>query len=103
MFLSLSATMPVVFAESDALWNTLAAAIFGGLIASGVVAYITQRLTEKRERRNYRDKLRLKLYLEVVDLVQDNELALAERGVEGCIPPVELQAKRYRILHSLKL
>jgi hypothetical protein len=45
----------------------------------------------------------LELYLEVVDLVLDNELALAERGAEGTIAPAELQTKRLRISHRLKL
>ena len=95
--------MLLACAISEKLWTSLNSAIFCSLLAAAIVAYLTQRFVEKRERRNYRDELRLKLYLEVVDLVQDNELALAERGAEGCIPPVKLQAKRYRILHSLKL
>lgn len=87
----------------EKLWTSVNSAIFCSLLAAAIAAYLTQRFAEKRERRNYRDELRLKLYLEVVDLVQNNELALAERGAEGYIPPVELQSKRYRILHSLKL
>ena len=95
--------MLLAFIISDALWTTLAGALFSGLIASSVVAYLSQNWIEKRERRNRRDDLRLELYLEVVDLVLDNELALAERGAEGTIAPVELQTKRLRISHRLKL
>ena len=95
--------MLVAFSVADAFWNTLAGALFGGLMASGIVAYLTQRWIEKRERRNRRDDLRLELYLEVVDLVLDNELALAKRGSQGEIPPLELQTKRIRISHHLKL
>lgn len=64
-----------------------AAALFGGLIATGVVAYLTQKWIGKRERRNRRDDLRLELYLDVVDLVLDNALTLAEGGSHGEIPP----------------
>ena len=87
----------------DALWGSIAGALLGGLIASGIVAYLTQRWIEKRERRNRRDDLQLELYLEVIDLVLDNELALAERGSKGEITPMELQVKRLRISHRLKL
>lgn len=93
----------MAFIVPDALWNTFATATFGALLASVIVAYLTQRLTEKRERRNRRDQLRLDLYVDVVDLVLDNELAIAERGTESTIPPVELQTKRIRISHRLKL
>ena len=72
---------------------------FGGLI----VAYHTQKLIEKRERRNRRDDLRLELYLDVVDLVLDNERELAERSPEGKTASMELQTKRKRISHRLKL
>ena len=95
--------MPIAFTIPDALLNTFAAALFGGLVASAVVAYPTQRFIERRERRNRRDELRLELYLEVVDLVLDNELAIAECGAEGDIAPAELQTKRLRISHRLRL
>ena len=49
------------------------------------------------------DDLRLDLYLEIVDLVLDNELLLAQRGAEGDIPPVEIQRKWFRVSHRLKL
>ncbi len=85
------------------IWNTLAGAFFGSLLASGIVGWLTQRWIERRERRKKRDDLRLDLYLDVVDLILNNEIAIAERGAEGQIAPVELQAKRLRISHRLKL
>ena len=85
-----------------AIPNEFSTAVIGAIFG-GFVVYLTQKLTERRERRNRRDELRLELYLEVVDLVLDNQLALAARGAEGAIPPVELQTKRLRISHRLKL
>lgn len=95
--------MVLVFAISDALLGGVAGALLGSLIATGIVAYLTQQWIERRELRSRRDRLQLELYLEVIDLVRDNELAIAERGAEGKIPPVELQMKRLRIAHRLKL
>jgi hypothetical protein len=95
--------MLLAFTIPDALWPTFAGALSGSLIASGIVAYLTQNWIEKRERRNRRDDLRLELYLKAVDLVLDNELALAKRGTEGTIAPAELQTKRLRISHRLKM
>jgi len=95
--------MLLAFNVPDALWGSLAGALCGSLIASAIVAYLTQRWIEKRERRNRRDDLRLELYLEVVDLVLDNELAIAERGADGHIAPVEIQTTRLRISHRVKL
>jgi hypothetical protein len=86
-----------------AIWNTLAAAFFGSLLATAIVAFLTQRWIEKRERRDRRDDLRLQLYLNVVDLVMDNEWGLAERGFEGQVPPRDIQTKRIHIRHRLKL
>lgn len=83
--------------------QTLAGAFFGSLVAAVVVAWFTQKWTAGRERRNRRDNLRLDLYLEIVDLVLDNDLALASRTAASSIPPVELQRKWYRVSHRLKL
>ncbi len=83
--------------------DTLAGAFFGSLIATGIVARLTQKWIERRERRHRRDELRLELYLEVIGLVVDNEEAIAKCGAEGDIPSLELQRKRLRIGHSLKL
>ena len=91
------------FAIPNELWGSIAGALFGGLVASSIVAYLTQRWIERRELRSRRDDLRLELYLEIVDLVLDNELAIAECGTEGALPPVQLHAKRLRISHRLKL
>jgi hypothetical protein len=96
-------TMGTILGISDTLWNTFAGALFGGLIASGIVAYLTQQLIEKRERRNRRDELRLDMYLEVVDIILENEQVLGERAAEARIPPIDIQIKRLRILHRLKL
>jgi hypothetical protein len=95
--------MVLAFAIPDALWGSVTGALLGSLIATGIVAYLTQRWIERRELRSRRDDLRLELYLEVIDLVLKNELAIAERGAEGNIPPVKLQTKRLRIGHRLKL
>ena len=72
--------------------NTVASAFFGSLVATIIVARLTQKWIEERERRRKRDQLQLELYLDIVDLVLDNELAIAERKSEGQIPPVELQS-----------
>lgn len=95
--------MIFAFSVPDALLGSLAGALFGSLIASAIVAYLTQTWIERRERRNRRDDLRLELYLEVVDLVLDNEFAIAERGADGKIAAAELQTKELRISHRLKL
>ncbi len=79
--------------------NTLVSVLVGGVLG----AFFTQKWIEARERRNRRDELRLELYLEVVDLVLNNELAIAERGTESSIPKVDLQTKRLRTSHKLKL
>lgn len=73
------------------------------LLTAAFVAFLTQRWIERREQRNRLHALKLQLYLDAVDLIMDNELALAMRGIEGEIPPIELQAKRTRIHHRLKL
>ncbi len=83
--------------------HILAAAFFGSLVAAATVAFLTQWWTERRERRNRRHDLRLKLYMEIIALVEVNELALAEKGAGGCIPPAEIQAKRIGARHRLKL
>lgn len=85
------------------IWNTIAGAFFGSLFATGIVAWLTQKWIERRERRQRRDELRVELYLEVVDLILNNEVSIAGRGSEGAIPPLELQRKRLRIGHRLKL
>jgi hypothetical protein len=96
------------------MWDTLAgalagpfgSAIFGSLIAAGVagfVAWRTQKWIEGREQRNRRDDLRLNLYLEIVDLVLDNDLLLSKRTAEGDTPSVEVQRKWYGVTHRLKL
>ena len=95
--------MDLAITIPDSVWTALAAAFFGSLIATGIVAFLSQKWTENRERRNRRDELRLELYLEIVDLVLDNELALAQRSADGKIAPIELQTKRIRIAHRLKL
>jgi hypothetical protein len=84
------------------IWNTLGA-FFGSLIATGIVARFTQKWIEHRERRHRRDELRLELYLEVVDLVPHNEVFIAELSSESASTPIELQQKRLRIGHRLKL
>ena len=85
------------------IWQTLAGAFFGSLVAAAVVAWFTQKWTEGRERRNRRDNLRLDLYLKIVDLVLDNDLLLAKRTAEGDIPPIEIQRKWFGAEHRLKL
>lgn len=95
--------MWLVSAMPAAVVNTLVGAFFGSLMATGIVAFLTQKWIENRERRNRRHDLRLELYLDVVDLVLDNELALASCGTKGEIPPIELQTKRYGISHRLRL
>jgi hypothetical protein len=95
--------MVFAFDAPNAIVNTIAAAFFGSLVAAAIVAFLTQWWIEKRERRDRRDELRLQLYLDVVDLVLDNQLELATRGIEGKIPPTELQAKQFGIHHRLRL
>jgi hypothetical protein len=95
--------MIFAFGIPDAAWGAIAGAFFGSLIAGGIIANWTQHWIENRERRNRRDDLRLDLYVEVVDLVLDNEVALAERGAEGLTAPLELQTKRLGIFYRLKL
>lgn len=92
-------TTNVAFEIPDIVWSTLA----GSLMAAGLVAYLTQRWIEKRERRDRRDELRLELYVDVVDLVLKNETVLASRSGRVEIPPNDLQTERLRIQHCLKL
>jgi hypothetical protein len=82
----------------DALWSGLAA-----LVGGGVVAYLTQRLTRDRELRKRLHELRVDLYLEVIDLVLDNQIAIAQSGRDGAIAPMDLQLRRLRTSHRLKL
>jgi hypothetical protein len=85
------------------IWNTLAGAFFGSLVATLIVARLTQGWIETRERRNRRDDLRLQLYLDVVDLVLENERALAHSDATGRFPPEDLQTRRIHISHRLTL
>ena len=91
------------FLIPETVWGSVAGALLGSLLATGVVAYLTQWWIEGRELRNRRDQSRLELYLEVIDLVLDNELAIAQRGSEGSIASIELQTQRLRISHRLIL
>lgn len=95
----------MVFAWSlpDVMLNALVSALFGSLCAAAIVAFLTQRWIERREQRNRLYALKLQLYMDTVDLILDNEQALAKRGAEGQIPPRELQSKRINIHHRLKL
>jgi len=83
--------------------NTILSVLLGSLFAAAIVAFLTQRLIEQRERRAKRDQLRLDLYLDIVDLVLENELAITMSTSGGENPPVELQARRIRASHRLKL
>lgn len=85
------------------LAGALGGALFGSLMAAWIVGWRTQKWIEGRELRNRRDDLRLNLYLEIVDLVLENEELLGRRGSEGEIPPVELQKKWFGVSHRLKL
>jgi hypothetical protein len=86
-----------------ALTGALAGALFGSLIAAALVAWLTQRWTEGRERRNRRDDLRLGLYLEIVEIVLENEVLLAKRTAEGANPSADVQKKWFGVSHRLKL
>jgi hypothetical protein len=66
----------------DALFN-LIGGFSGAFLGAALVAWLTQRLIEGRERRDRRDRLRLELYPEVVDLVLDNELPSPNAAVRG--------------------
>jgi hypothetical protein len=85
------------------LAGALGGALFGSLAAAGIVAWWTQKWTEGRERRNRRDDLRLGLYLEIVEIVLDNDVLLAKRSTEGDDLPIELQRKWFGVSHRLKL
>ncbi len=95
----------MVFAWSmpDIMLNALVSALLGSLFAATFVAFLTQRWIERREQRNRLHALKLQLYLDAIDLILDNELALAKRGAEGETPPIELQTKQINIHHRLKL
>jgi len=68
-----------------------------------VIALMTQKWMEKRERRSRRDEMKLELYVEVIGLILLNEQALAEAGGEGQHPSLELQKNRVAVSHRLKL
>jgi hypothetical protein len=84
-----------------------------GLFAS----YLGQLWTEKRERRNRRDDLRLSLYLDVIAFVHDNEAEVSRitaefwrgdqtgtpREERSLTPSVEMQSKRKGIIDRLTL
>lgn len=87
-------------------WSTVGtalAAFSGGLIGSLIVAWLTQTWIAKRELRNRRDNLRLKLYCEIVDLVLDNQLAIDSRGNKGETATIELQRRRFEVFYRLEL
>jgi hypothetical protein len=49
--------------------------LLGGLVAGGVVSFLTQRWIAQREFRDRRDRLRLELYVDVLEL-----LSVAQRS-----------------------
>lgn len=90
----------------ESLASTMIGALcgaLGGLIVAGVVAWRSQLWIEGRERRNRRYDLRLNLYLEIVDLVLENDKLLAQRGAGTSNPSVEIQEKWFRTSHRLAL
>ena len=72
-------------------------------LAGAAVTWITPILTAKREHRSRSDALRLETYDKTIDLVVENEKALAGRHPDGQAVPIELQITRLRMLHRLRL
>ena len=85
------------------IWAAVITAFFGSFLASAIVTFLSQRWIEQRERRLKRDQLCLELYLQVIELILENEQQLAERTQDGSIPPLEIQKMRYKVSHRLKL
>lgn len=88
----------------DPIWQSIVAGTIG-LVGVMAGVWLTQRQSEKRERRNRRDEVLLDLYLDVIKLVVDNEeaLALARGRDTGETPPIDLGKKRVDIYHRLRL
>ncbi len=84
-------------------WYESIRTILGSLLAAAIVAWVTQILVERRERRKHYYDLRLDFYLQIVGVVLDNEQLLAARGPHGSFPPAEIQAKWLGVRHRLKL
>jgi hypothetical protein len=85
------------------IWAAVITAFGGSFVGSAVVALLSQRWIERRERRIRRDQMCLDLYLNVIELILENEHQLALRTPDGGIPPADIQLKRYGISHRLKL
>jgi len=86
-----------------AIVSASCSAVLSSLIAGGFIAFLTQRLTEQRERRTHRDELRLDLYLEVVQLVIDYMTARRALEYEAVLPPQELGARGMALHYRLRL
>ena len=86
-----------------AIWDSIMGALIGSSIPTIIVARLTQRWIERRERRHRRDELRLEVYVEVVGLTPVIDAIISGLGPERFDLPIEQQQKIARIGDCLKL
>ncbi len=86
-----------------AIWDSIMGALIGSSIPTIIVARLTQRWIERRERRHRRDELRLEVYVEVVGLTPVINAIISGLGPERFDLPIEQQQKIARIGDCLKL
>jgi hypothetical protein len=78
-------------------------AVLNGIVAAGVMAFATHWLAGRRDKHSRRDQLRLELYNDLIGLILKNEIAIANRGGDGRLPPAELQAEQISFIYRFRL
>lgn len=78
-------------------------AITAAGVAGWIVAWLTQRWIERRERRNRRYELRLDLYRDIIEWIDEIETAVADGDGTGRILPVDMQREKLRLHARLQL
>ncbi|MDA8746140.1 hypothetical protein N9N28_16060 [Rubripirellula amarantea] len=74
-----------------------------GVLSSIATALVSHFLVRKREVLANRDKLRLRLYTDITDWIVENEELHASRTGDFSTPDIEIQRRRLRIYHRLRL
>lgn len=88
-------------------WETLILACVQALVAASLagwlVAWLTQKWIERRERRNRRYDLCLEVYGDIIEWIDEMETAVADWDGSARTLPLDLQRKRLRLYARLRL